>query len=330
MRVAMLVRVGLAAGLAACSGSGAPSENPDDTPSDLDPGVTGPTGTNPTDPTNPTLPPPTGTGEVDPDVHNEIPAGYSPVDPVRLLFLGDSITEGYGASDSAHEYTALLQQNTPAWPGFDAIDLETSYPGIVDVIDVSEGGATTSDLESRQLGELDDLLVYPVSGETIVVVTIAGNDMQEALIPLVDAATVVDRALTNLGQIADYFLDPAKFPDGVFLYMTNVYEPSDGYGQAAGCFFGIDYSADLPELDRFNDTFADLGADRGFAVLDLRGHFLGHGFYADDSSIAGHDPADPTIWFAPDCIHPNDRGHHELRRLFHAAITGQPLLYELP
>ena len=33
------------------------------------------------------------------------------------------------------------------------------------------------------------------------------------------------------------------------------------------------------------------------------------------------DRDDATGWFS-DCIHPNDRGHHELRRLFFEAIDG--------
>jgi len=71
-------------------------------------------------------------------------------------------------------------------------------------------------------------------------------------------------------------------------------------------------------------------AERGFAVLDLRGHFLGHGYHAEDPTVPSYDPEDPTLWFAPDCIHPNDRGHHEVRRLFHAAITGEDFTYRLP
>ena len=65
--------------------------------------------------------------------------------------------------------------------------------------------------------------------------------------------------------------------------------------------------------------------ERGAAMVDMRGHFLGHGVYFDDSDLDVHDDADPSPWFADDCIHPNDRGHHELRRLFVTAIEGRPL-----
>lgn len=267
--------------------------------------------------------------DADPDVRNQIPPDYVPTDPVRILFLGDSITEGYGASSSEQKYTSLLQHNF-GWPGFEDIDFEDDFPNLSEVVDVSEGGATAGSLLDLQLPALERELDFPVVGETIVIVTIAGNDLQTALIPFADAETIVNRTLREMEELADWFLDPAKFPDGVYLYATNVYEPTDGIGQVQGCFFGIDFSEDLPQLDRFNGELAAMGADRGFAVLDLRGHFIGHGYRSETPTVEGYDPADPTLWFAPDCIHPNDRGHHELRRLFHAAITGAEFTYQLP
>jgi lysophospholipase L1-like esterase len=302
------------------------ASDPGDPPSD-DGGSPSDTGAEVSPPVEPPVTPP---GEdPDPDVHNEIPDGYWPADPVRILYLGDSITEGYGASSSELRYVSLLEQNVE-WPGWDKIDFETSFPGLGELVDVSEGGATTGELLDLQLPALDGQLSYPVAGETVVVMTIGGNDLQTALIPFSDAEVIVNRALAQFEEIVDYFLDPAKFPDGVFLYATNVYEPTDGVGRSPSCFFGIDFSEDLPQLDRFNGELAQMGRDRGFAVLDLRGHFLGHGYHAEDPTVEGHDPDDPTLWFAPDCIHPNDRGHHEVRRLVHAAVTGEVLTYELP
>ena len=43
---------------------------------------------------------------------------------------------------------------------------------------------------------------------------------------------------------------------------------------------------------------------------------LGHGFHATSETLESYDANDATEWFDNDCIHPNDRGHHELRRLF--------------
>lgn len=314
--------------LLACTDPASVDPTDDQVPSDTGGAPTDGTDTD-TDTGSPSTTDSTPSENADPDVRNEIPLNYVPTDPVRILFLGDSITEGYGASSPEHKYTSLLQHNFE-WPGFDAIDFEDTFPNISEIVDVSEGGATTGSLLGQQLPALERDVDFPVAGETIVIITVAGNDLQAALIPFADAETIVNRTLGEFEEIADYFLDPAKFPDGVYLYVTNVYEPSDGVGQVQSCFFGIDYSEDLPQLDRFNNQLALMGIDREFAVLDLRGHFLGHGYRSEEPTVGGYDPADPTLWFAPDCIHPNDRGHHELRRLFHAVITGAEFTYELP
>jgi lysophospholipase L1-like esterase len=267
---------------------------------------------------------------VDPDVATWVPEGYLPEDPVRLVYLGDSISAGYGATRSSLAYTSLLRKNT-RWEGFADEDLETSYPSIEEVVDVSRGGATTDTLLSQQLPLLDaELGDTPAEGGTIVVFTVGGNDAQAALNPLQDPAEVIDAALANFEAIVDELTSPERFAGPVWLYATNVYEPSDGTGQVDDCFFGISYETALPELDRFTEELFALGADRGVSIVDLRDHFRGHGFRYAETGLDVHDVEDPTLWFADDCIHPNNRGHHEIRRLFHAAITGRPLRVELP
>ena len=264
----------------------------------------------------------------DPHVDTYIPRSFPPTDPVRLVFLGDSITDGAGASSTSKQYVQLLQVNdSSAWPDADALDLETSFPGITEVIDVSFGGATISSLQSQQIPELESILSLPASGQTIFVVTIGGNDAQQALNPFADADSIMTTALSKFDTMTDWFLDPANFPDGAYLYAANLYEPSDGTGQSE-CFFGFNYSDRLSALEEMNEGVYQMGMDKGFAVVDMWRHFSGHGFNSADSGVFGYDADDPTNWFANDCIHPNDRGHHELRRLFHAAIEGHGLPIE--
>ena len=109
-----------------------------------------------------------------------------------------------------------------------------------------------------------------------------------------------------------------------------MYEPSDGTGYNPDCFFGIQYTDRLPALDRYNRLLREMGEEKGFSVVDLRGHCLGHGHNYQDASVDGYDAADNTLWMLEDCIHPNRRGHHEVRRLLHAAITNQQLQRQLP
>lgn len=270
--------------------------------------------------------------EPDPDVNTYVPDGYRPTEPVRVIYLGDSISAGVGASDGPLTYPSLLVENDAStWPSFEEDDLESLF-GSLDVVDVAVPGATTNSLIAEQLPALEGELGATVSGESIVVLTIGGNDMQRALLPMVLASDKeaayqeqIVPTVERFEAIVDYFQDAQRFPDGVKLYMANVYEPTDNEGQADGCFFSANIIDALPYLDRANDTFRDLAVEKGFGLVDLNGHFEGHGHNHDDETIEAYDADDPTLWMADDCIHPNDRGHHELRRLFLTAIDGRPL-----
>ena len=270
--------------------------------------------------------------ELDPDVDGYVPDGYVPVDPARVIYLGDSITAGAGASSGSTSYTSLLVENDEdEWGGWGEQDLRSLYGDGFEVVDVSRGGATTSSLVQDQLPALSSELGDSVSGSSIVVMTVGGNDMQSALFPILlsndpDAVATerIGEVEANMETTLDYFEDSTRFPDGVHLFFTNIYEPSDAVG-VSQCFFETDYSTILRHFDQANATMRALAEERGTAMVDLRGHFLGHGMYSDDESVEAYDAQDPTQWFSDDCIHPNDRGHHELRRLFITAIEGRPM-----
>jgi len=270
--------------------------------------------------------------EPDPDVNTYLPPDYRPQDPQTVIFLGDSITAGAGASSRELTYTSLLAHDqSDSWTAWAEQDLESLY-GELDVIDVSVGGARTTTLIEEQLPAVTDEIGDTLTGETIVVMTIGGNDMQAALPSMLLAEdkeaeyeASIRPAVDNFSTILDYFQDEARFPDGAHIYLTNVYEPTDNGGRAQGCFLSVDIGATLPYLDRANAEIRELAVDRGVAAIDLRGHFLGHGHNHDDAELDAHDADDPTLWMADDCIHPNDRGHHEVRRLFLTAIDGRPL-----
>jgi len=270
--------------------------------------------------------------ELDEGVDTYLPADYVAADPARVLFLGDSITAGVGASQQSLTYPALTEENDDdTWDGWADHDLRSVFGSGFDVVDVAQGGATTDDLVARQLPALSGELGDSVSGETVVIMTIGGNDMQGSILPILQAndqdATadaIIGDVADNMHTTLDYFDDSDRFPDGVFVYFANVYEPSDGVGQS-NCFFGIDYSTIMRYFVQANGTMREIAEERGAAMVDLRGHFLGHGMFNDDEDNDAYDEVDPTRWFESDCQHPNDRGHHEIRRLFVTAAEGRPL-----
>ncbi len=262
----------------------------------------------------------------DPDVHTYLPKNYRADNPTRLLVFGDSISAGNGASRDSLDYVSLLiENNEDEWPDWNDYDLQSLHPNLSEVIDVSFGGALTIDVVNDQIPDLESQLSYPAEGQTLVVITAGGNDAQMALAVPDMLDNIIESVETNLTDFVEYMQDPAKFPDGVWIYAANVYEPTDGVGQSDSCFFGFEFTDLLPGLDEANATMQGVAEDYSFAMLDLHGHFGGHGYYHDDPENALYDAEDPTLWFASDCIHPNDRGHHELRRMMYHSIDGQPL-----
>jgi lysophospholipase L1-like esterase len=271
----------------------------------------------------------------DEDVNSYIPENYTPENPVRVIYMGDSITDGYGQKSGLPYAELLIENDSDMWPDYDDNDLTSSFPSITEVIDVAVGGAVTNDISSSQLNNVDARLDDVVSGQTIVVMTIGGNDMSGAMLNiLATGQTAADSTManmeSNLQKMVDFYHDSARFPDGVNIYFTNVYDPTDDLGYADQCaiFFGLDLSSIWMYFHQANDGFRAFAEANNVSMVDMAGHFYGHGLNHDDETMPNFDTADSTQWFNSDCLHPNDIGHHEIRRLFHAAIEGHPLYLE--
>jgi len=265
------------------------------------------------------------TTDADPDVDTYVPPGWPPLDPARVIFLGDSITDGVGVANQDLAYPSLLVSNDDAtWPDHLDGDLSSRWPGI-EVIDVARSGATTETVLAGQLPAIEAALGGPPVGPTLVVGTVGGNDVSGTIFGFGNLEEEAPKIVDRVDDIAAWFADPARFPDGAYVYLTNVYEPTDAEGQADECFFGLNLSNIQPTFEAINADMRVRAEQNSWAMVDLRGHFKGHGFNHDDPKIAAYHADDPTLWLSRDCIHPNQRGHHEVRRLFLAAIDALPL-----
>jgi hypothetical protein len=246
--------------------------------------------------------------------------------------LGDSLGAGYNAS-SGHSYKALLLQNDNLlYPTYAGRDLKSRFPKIV-VVDKAKSGARSGEV----LTQAKNVTGNP-AGATLVVVSAGGNDFNDSALVMIDpiqTAAVAKKATENLKKIVDHFSNPLAFPGGFVLVLLNIHDPTDGHGSIAP----------RPNLSGFCDTILKLGLLAGPVVVknlgvmngayaalaganpirpvDNHAAFLGHGFHFDDPASPSYHPGDPTLWFANDCAHGNDRGHHELRRLIWKALTGE-------
>lgn len=262
----------------------------------------------------------------DPDVQSWSPASFPPAQAERIVYLGDSITAGFGISTVENRYSKLLRDNNDArWPDFMGDDLTARY-GELEVVDVSRSGAETPDLIDRQIPDLAGRGPFP--GHSLVFITIGGNDLVGGLTSPGALANVPAEVEANIEAAVDEL--NAVLTGGASILITNIYEPTDGEGQTNACFFGLRVDSAEPALDDANGRTLALAQDKGFAWVDLRAHFKGHGFNHDRTTIDAYDEADPTLWLQDDCIHPTPRGHHEIRRLFLAALDNEPLALWTP
>jgi len=260
-----------------------------------------------------------GCGEVPPSVGHHLPEGYIPDDPARTIFLGGAIVDGRGASDDDLAFPELLTANdSVVWPEAVGEDLRTLFPDLAEVHNVAEGNPTVPTILEEQLPVLEERLGATVQGQTLVVLTAGGKDLAA------QEGTVGD-LIAGLDELIDFFQDPARFPDGTFLYLPTLYNPADGLVRAEpDCLDAVQAGIVRTTVPNVNRRLFDLAVEREVALVDTYDHFSGHGYFFDDEDAPAYDAEDPTGWLA-DCRAPNDRGHHELRRLFFAAMVGEPL-----
>lgn len=264
------------------------------------------------------------------------PAPSAPRVPVaRVIVAGDSISEGLGARRPGFSYAGLLVDNDDArYPEQTGLDMMRRYGPELDYLNIAHAGDTSNKVLTQQLPRLDAMLGTPsaaVHGRTVVFLTIGGNDLRTAIKG--DAAydgPVLDTAVKNLNQIFNYFADKARFPDGVTLYFANVYDVTDGTDSAHDCLLGFVF----PGLARGTELWADAYQKLAQSwhkptlqvhLLDALSLFRGHAFHYHDAHNPYFQAQDASLWLSDrDCIHPNHRGHHELRRAFWQLFEAQP------
>lgn len=197
------------------------------------------------------------------------------IDLGALIVMGDSISVGYGAS-GGQSYAQLLKDRLE----FDA--------GNIRYFNVADGGAKAEDLASqgeKLINKIDD----PIEGHTIVAMTIGGNDLQAAYKKEEDIDQIMSGVMSDIENLARFFeQNSAVFPDGVSIFVSNVYDPTDGTGKARACTL----KATKGETDRLftssNAGFASLeSAGLDIYVVDAYNLFLGHGAESNNESGRG-------------------------------------------
>lgn len=238
--------------------------------------------------------------------------------------LGDSIAAGWGVAIGSSYRELLHRNNDTAYPSFAGKDLATRYPGIR-AVSTARPGATSDEIIS-QAQEIDDNL----DGDNLVTISVGGNDLlndYQALLSADKTRELATLVKTNLLAVKNHFADTTLFPGKTTIAIFNVYDPTDGTG-------GIPLAANVVSICEvlksigplvgetvlsnfaiFNDELRAFAESEGLLLVDMHTAFLGHGFNYDQPQTPYYVPADPSLWFANDCIHPNGDGHGALRAL---------------
>ena len=241
---------------------------------------------------------------------------------VVLLGLGDSVTQGFGASPGKMYFQRLVKNPPDEFTDMQGICLSKVLPGL-EPLNLSISGTTSIECVDYQLPKLK---AHDTDTFGIVVITTGGNDvihnygrtppregaMYEAKIG--DVAEWVRNFDQRLDTIASRVRE--TFPGGCHIFIANIYDPTDGDGDIANA--GLPPWADgVKVLQVYNDVLARF-ADRreDVTLIDMRAAFLGHGIHCTHFWHRSYCKADPHYWYWDNLEDPNDRGYDALHRLF--------------
>ena len=107
-----------------------------------------------------------------------------------------------------------------------------------------------------------------------------------------------------------------KFPAGCLVFLADIYDPTDGVGDAPSVFLP-DWPDGLAIHAAYNRAIHACTEERGNVhLVPIHQAFLGHGSHCRQFWRSTYRSEDPHYWYHYNVEDPNDRGYDALRRLF--------------
>lgn len=266
---------------------------------------------------------PHGSGPAGPDVPREPFECVWSNRQVLLLGIGDSITDGFGATGGYSYFDRLC--NNPPGDCEDMLgkNLSAVFPGLK-AKNIAVSGSTSLDHLKQAKG------LEPQASDVlgIVVVTTGGNDLihNYGRTPPKEGAmygaTLEEAELwinSFESRLEEMVLEiNRKFPGGCYIFLANIYDPSDGTGKSNALFTGLPAWPDgLAILKAYNEIILKCADKYDFVrLVDIHKHFLGHSIYCRRFWNRNYRWSDPTYWYHLNIEDPSDRGYDAIRRLF--------------
>ncbi|MGV3484011.1 MAG: SGNH/GDSL hydrolase family protein [Planctomycetaceae bacterium] len=266
---------------------------------------------------------PVGEGPAGPQVKKE-PFEREWTDRKVVLFgIGDSVTRGLGADSKSHSYFERLKVN----PDDEFDDMAGKCLTAVIPNLTSENVAVSGSTSIEHLQTLNTQVEsYPDDVFGLIVITTGGNDLIHSYgrrpptegamygATLSQAAPWIENFASRLETIFDGL--ESKFPGGCVIYVGDIYDPTDGVGDAPSIFLP-DWPDGLAIHARYNAAIRRVASLRdNVHVVNLYSTFLGHGSHCRQFWRKHYDASDPHYWFYDNIEDPNDRGYDAIRRVF--------------
>jgi len=265
---------------------------------------------------------PVGSGPAGPSVAGEPFADVWSHQHVLLLGVGDSVTAGFGARQT-HSYFALLEKN-PAdeYRDMEGRCLSAVLPNL-STRNIAVSGSTSLH-HVKHLEERLEIQEPHIRG--LVVMTSGGNDLihdygrsppREGAMygaSLEQARPWIENYRNRLTHMLDLLNE--RFPGGCDVFLADIYDPSDGVGDASNA--GLPPWPDgLQILAEYNGIIRQAGADReNVHIVPMYETFLGHGIHCTNWWRSVYCEEDPHYWYGTNLEDPNERGYDALRRIF--------------
>jgi lysophospholipase L1-like esterase len=241
--------------------------------------------------------------------------------------MGDSVTAGFGASTGHSYFDRLIENPSDEFPEMRGICLKAVLPNLR-WTNLSMSGSTSLQHVRTQLPRL---VAQASNILGMVVITTGGNDIihnygrtppaEGAMFgaTLAQAQTWIERFELRLDAMVKSIEE--KFPGGCHIFLANIYDPTDGTGNARRV--GLPAWPDsMSILDAYNRIIAQCAAKHSsIHLVNIHDPFLGHGLYCSQFWRHCYSKEDPHYWYHDNLEDPNDRGYDALRRIFLKVIA---------
>jgi len=265
---------------------------------------------------------PIGVGPAGPPVQTAVFSRTWTEKQFLLVGLGDSVTAGFGARHGYSYFDRLVANPADESEDMTGICLRNVFPHL-QFTNLAVSGSTSGQHIAKQLPLLPTIASNVIA---LVVITTGGNDLihnygrtpprEEAMYGATweQATPWIANFELRLNSMIDQI--GVHFPGGCHVFMSNIFDPTDGIGDADRA--GLPAWRDgLRILAAYNNVIERCAEKHAFVhLVDVHEAFLGHGIHCTQFWLAHYDAKDPHYWYYVNLEDPNERGYDAIRRLF--------------